>query len=127
MNEIAKVSNLQPASFDDRRQNELTDAQKNLIQLLIDKAESKEVIKRQDLIDFYILNVKKSETYKEYGTKPHPNPIYTHRITDYDNFRVKEWRKAWNIWTHASQWFKLNLGICILKGKLLAIPVIDVQ
>lgn len=124
-NQIAKLSDLKPASFDDRAIR-MTDAQSALIIFIKENAEKGEIITRDKLLDFYIEKVKGSEHYKVYGQKPHPNPIYTHMITDYDNYKLKKWRDDWNIKTQAIQWFKNNLGACILKGKLLAIPIIEV-
>lgn len=125
MNEISKVSELKPASFDNSAVIKLTDAQSSLISLLKKKAVKMEAITRDELLDFYIKNVKGSENYRVYGRKPHPNPEIPYMIPDYDNYTDRQWREYWNIRALAITWFKTNLGACILKGKLLAIPVIE--
>ncbi len=125
-NKPARLLDVKPASFDDRRVVKMNSAQTALINFIKDKADKGEVITKDDLLDFYVREVKGSEYYKAYGTKPHPNPQYTHQITDYDNYTLKLWRLEWNIKSQAIQWFKNNLGGCILKGKLLAIPVIEI-
>lgn len=106
-------------------EDNLTSAQKALLKLLQTKLTKKEVITKEDILTLYLLEVKGSETYRKYGTKPHPNPEYTHRITDYDNYTTHKWREVYGIQNTAVNWFKNNLGSCIIKGKLLVIPVIE--
>jgi len=125
-NQIVKLSDLKPASFDDRNLVRVTDGQNALIAFIKDKAEKGEIITRDNLLDFYIEKVKGSEYYKVYGKKSHPDPNYTHMIPDFDNYRLAKWREVSDIKSQAIQWFKNNLGACILKGKLLAIPIIEV-
>jgi hypothetical protein len=125
-NQLEKQSNLVPASFD-RPTVKMTTGQTALLNLLKSKAESKEMISRKDIISFYIEHVKGGDIYKSYGSKPHPNPEYTYRVVDWDNFTLKRWSDQRNISSQALQWFRQNLGSCILKGKLLAIPVIEID
>jgi hypothetical protein len=124
MNQLSKISNSKPASFDSN--SITTQGQFALVNFLKTKVEKGEIITRDDIVDFYIANVKGSEYYKVYGLKPHSNPEYRHSVIDYDNYSVKKWRDKYNIKTTALMWFRNNLGSCILKGKLLAIPVIEI-
>lgn len=116
-----------PVSFSDRREVKMTDPQKALVAFLKNKANSNEMITRADILDFYITHVRGGEYFKIYGQKPHPDPRYTHTIYDFSNWTWGKWRDQYNISSCAVTWFKNNLGSCILKGKLLAIPVIEID
>lgn len=53
--------------------------------------------------------------------------FYFQRIPTYNGLQRKKVHKRFYTpnWSKAHQWFKSNLGAAIIKGKILAIPVID--
>ncbi len=111
--EIVKQSELKPANFIFK--DNLTFGQKKLLKLLNDKIKSQEVIYSEDIQRLYMEVNCPDGTYKgmDYRTGCH--------VTKEAKFG------SWHIKSYSMQWFRNNLGSCILKGKLLAIPVIQID
>lgn len=124
--ELVKQNISTAVSFDNKK-DVLREVEKKLILLLRESIEKSKPITKDIILDFYIKNIKKSETYKTYGKKPHPDYRYTFQVTDYDNYKIHKYRDDYNIKTIALQWFKANLGSVIIKGKILIIPIIEID
>lgn len=120
--ELEVAPNLSPASFDGRKP--LTTGQKNLLKLLTDKITKGEVITKQDIVRCYFDTIAiNGKVFRErYRYEGSYREGTSKRVYFDQEFTVHDWV----IQTGAMTWFKLNLGICILKGKLLAIPVIEI-
>lgn len=122
--ELEKRSPLKPASFE-QRAVKLTDAQKMLLKLLIKKASKNEMISREEMVDFYIKHIKKSETFIVQGRWETDwdtgKSVYRYYLTPV----TKRWRDEYNFNVQAYQWFKNNLGSVIMKGKVLIVPVFE--
>ncbi len=120
---LAKASSLKPSSFD-ANIAKLTIGQTNLLSLLIQSIKKNNIIKKNDISLLYCTSLSKDgqtiqvkyfagtkkgiEVYK-YKTLPFAEAIQTAYIRN-----------------NSIQWFKNNLGTCIIKGKILAIPVIEI-
>ena len=117
MNGIEKKSNLKPVSFDNGGRG-LTKGQQMLLNLLSEKLKNNEPITKEDVTDLYInVQCPKRRAYR-YGQLP--DGTWGMMEKDIDN-------TDWTMRYSSRQWFKNNLGSCIVKGKLLAIPVIDIS
>lgn len=104
----------------------LTGNQQLLMDLLLDNLKAGEPVTMDKIIAAYF----KADTWYAKSTRDEGVTIYVydHVIGKYTNQRVP--------WTHPSarstveframSWFRSNLGSCIVKGKLIAIPVIDI-
>jgi hypothetical protein len=115
--EIEKIPNITAASFE-RKLNKITDGQKRILNLLNENIKSGEPITMNQIIDIYFQTVSdngdtirirynlgwEQKTYCKYADKNDPE------------IRIK-----------AINWFKNNLGSCIIKGRLLAIPIIEIE
>lgn len=123
MNEVSKISELKPASFEGK--DRLTREQRKLLELLKEKIHSNLPITRNDILEFYITNIKKSPTYKNYARKW--DAQYRGYSTDFNDYDIRFWKDKYGIMTLALQWFKNNLGAVIIKGKVLIIPVIELN
>ena len=113
--ELQTISNLNPVSFS-KRSETLSIAQKKILLLLSNSIKDGKQVNVDDILDCYfecigkdgkILirgNFSTSAFFHQYVEKSHPTA------------------KA-----RAVSWFKTNLGSCIIKGRLLAIPIIDIS
>lgn len=116
--EVAIQNNITTVSFEQKKDN-LRDVEKALLNLLKDSLEKNSPITREVILDFYIKNMKGSETYTR-------NWKWNRETFKYGNTETRKWRDDWNIKSIAIQWFKSNLGGIIIKGKILIIPVIEI-
>lgn len=107
---IKPNTGIQPSSFDatDRK---LTTGQKMLIELLSQKIKDKQPIKQRDIVDLYFKIFSKDGVW----------------ITVYFYFKHDVDKNNYYAKAKALSWFKSNLGSCIIKGKLLAIPIIEIE
>lgn len=122
MNQVSKISNAVPSSFESPSIR-LTPQQSQLLIFLKDKVHSNSQITRDDILDFYLKNVKKSSGYKKHLQR------YNHALGIWEytgETEIRLWKNEWNIKIQAIQWFKNNLGSVILKGKILILPVIEI-
>lgn len=120
MIEIIKTSSLQPASFENNKP--LSYGQKNLLKLLTDKINNKEVVTKEDIVECYWEAVCDNDgkiIRWEDRYVGLPDQKWKQIPIEYN-------KNSYKIKSAAMQWFKTNLGNCILKGKLLVIPVIEI-
>lgn len=119
MVDIAKNSELNPVNFDNSF-NDLTKGQTLLLQLLVNKLETKTPITKEDIETCYIQSVSNNGIKKIFTLESNGIGGYHYRNIDTDL------KTHWATKSKSLQWFKMNLGSCILKGKLLVIPVIEI-
>lgn len=104
----------------------LTQNQSNLLTFLKSRIVHNKPITRKCILNFYISYVKGSEFYA--------SPIYDYVERNGEKIwawtgknKDARWRDEWNIENQAITWFSSNLGKCILKGKIIALPVIEIE
>lgn len=122
MTEIARVTNNKAVGFDSVLKG-LPKGQVNIMKMLTEHLKSGKPITKEDIAECYALTTaptgfKRMQNYKR-------DPItdeykYVQEIVKFDK---DHWQAKW----YSINWFKSNLGACILRGKLLAIPVIDMD
>lgn len=120
MSGVEKISNLVPASFDDRRVINVTDGQREIIKMLKTFLSEGRVITREDILECYIRSNYPSGFVSVHRFGDHNKDGNWH-----DKLVTLNARTTWEVKTRAVTWFKNNLGSCILKGKILAIPAIE--
>jgi hypothetical protein len=120
--EIAKPGKFQAVSFSNDRNRDIIQ-HKIIIRLLNNSIKEQRQITIIDIVNayvewrFYGIEVMHGfkKVYNELGWKFEP-------ITT----TPEDFRNEWNINTKAKGWFKNNLGGAIIKGKILAIPIIEI-
>lgn len=131
---IARQSDIKAVSFSGR--NNTTPQIKLVIDLIKESIASNNPITKEDIIRIYIdwrlttrnsiLSLEKfSHTeakYNEYWKK-----ITDHSVYKYFEVSREEYAKHWGTANLARGWFKNNLASAIIKGKLLVIPIIDIE
>ncbi len=119
MNEIVKLSDLKPVSFIAHKEEiKLTSGQALLLKLMKDKLSAGEAITIDDIKSCYY------EHFNRDGYLNHYNFFTTERmikISKEEFINERYWSRSTSM-----QWFKSNLGACIIKGKLLVIPIIEI-
>lgn len=122
---LEKLCDLIPVPFETNKPR-MTERQLALLALLNKGITEKRPITREEIIEFYIEWSYPTREIWESFLEP---IIGENGITGYNWRRRKvsldRDRHRSIINPAAIQWFKSNLGACILKGKLLAIPVIE--
>lgn len=127
MSGIQKISDLKPASFESKRG--LTKAQEELIKLLIASAKEQRIVTMDEVLEIWVKYVKKG--WDRPGTYSLLVRVGEGYNFEYERVSLKvacernNWVKS-EIKRWAAQWLKLNLGSCIIKGKILAIPIIEI-
>lgn len=113
--EVQRISQHAPASFS-RRLDSITAGQELILKLLKNSIEKGIAITTDDIVDCYFRCVSKDgETVRVRGG--FSSPYFFCNNVGKDNQQVR---------ARAIYWFKTNLGSCIIKGRLLAIPIIDI-
>ncbi len=120
---LVKNSDLKPVSFDKGLRG-LTVGQCNLMEMLIKHLNEGISITKDDIIDCYVKSVAVNGMAKRLlfnfsFDDDNNQPNYKNKIVDIT--------KRWDTKGKAMIWFKQNLGACIIKGKLLAIPIINMD
>lgn len=120
MSELAHNATYTPVSFN-ALEKPLTKSQQAILDMLIEKQKAKQKISKLDIKNLYVKTV-------------HPTGIFGRWESRWDSVH-REWRRVWrDIDMNMSyesdiksiQWFKNNLATCIIKGKIIAIPIIDI-
>lgn len=116
--ELVKYSELKPASFQNRTDRTLLQTEL-IIQLLTNAINEGKVIDKHDIIDCYVkwvfregrvVTIQKMQDWK-----------WVDLIVDEEDFKKEYYTPSKDL-----NWFKSNLGAAILKGRILAIPVIKI-
>ncbi len=131
MIQITKECNLKSVSFENARG--LTTGQKAIVKLLIDKARDQDILTKIDIAELYT-TLEPRHHYKfiqyemvdyhpldaRYGKEKYRSPKHEKITLTKDNIN-----NYYGTMARAMQWFKNNLATCIIKGKILAIPIIE--
>lgn len=118
---IAKIQDLKPASFgfgNDRSYSQT----KYIIDLLKSSIEESKIITREDIVNCFL-------DYKFHGIKIIKISERNYWAGEYEikEYTRDEYRKTKCYPPTIVQWFKSNLGGAILKGRILAIPIIEIE
>jgi hypothetical protein len=115
-NSVENISSIQPASFA-RRWDKISDGQDKILRLLQKRIEENKPITTEDIVDCYFATTSKDGlTVRVRGN------------FSYDSFFCHDVPKTnGTARNRAIIWFKQNLGSCIIKGRLLAIPIIEID
>lgn len=94
-------------------------AQQGLLNLIIDAVDAKKVITMNDIVNCYCVHVR-SNYYHPWDAK---NIEY--KVKD-------EFKKQSYVWTYrlralVKQWFVGTIGTLVLKGKLIVLPIIEIE
>jgi len=101
----------------------LTYPQRLLLQLIRKKLLDSMSITKRDIALLYINAVKKKKFYVWQEL------IYSHHKDSYyytGKSSIVRWIDDPKIYVTAQRWFKSNIGACIVKGKVLILPEIEV-
>lgn len=129
--ELIKQSELSPVSFE--KQKDLTKSQKAIYELLVKKAAYQEILKQVEIIELYLSVDKRTRWIsKGYQVVEYPKTSvmagksYSMPLGENVELTVND---KWYHGTKARalQWFKNNLASCIIKGKILALPIIETE
>ncbi len=115
MSDIVKECSLKAVSFE--KQKGLTRGQQAIYDILVKKAIAGEILTRDDMSTVY-LSVE-TRWYR----------VWDYRYNGRQDSQVLSKRELmmedYETRRKAIQWFKSNLATCIIKGKIMAIPVIE--
>ncbi len=120
---LSKASSLKPSSFDANIAR-LTLGQTNLLNFLIQSIKKNAIIKKSDISLLYCASLSKDGQtipVKYFASTKKGIEIYKYKTLPFVEAIQTSYIK-----NNSIQWFKNNLGTCIIKGKILAIPVIEV-
>lgn len=116
MSKEIQISEVRPVSFSGK-EKELSVGQQLLLELLKQRIIECSPITISDIVDVYFKTVSKDgDTVRVRGNLSYTS-FYCHKV-DKNNQTAR---------SRAVQWFKQNLGACIIKGKLLVVPIIDMD
>lgn len=96
---------------------------KCILNLLNTHIKENKVITKTDICKCYVTCIFKGCPLYEKREYDYTLKMYKTKIYTYENYLNYINRPYFN--NSALQWFKTNLGSAIMKGKILAIPVID--
>lgn len=133
-NQLAQQSTIKAVSF--AGTTRATPQIRLVIQLIKESVEQQRPITKEDIIRIYIdwrLTTRNSTLSLEKfsHTEPKYNE-YWKKIMDYSVYKYfevsrEEYAKNYKTANLARAWFKNNLASAIIKGKLLVIPIIDIE
>lgn len=118
---IQKQSDLKPAPFDSSF-SRLTKGQTLLLNMIRKHIDENKPITREDIAECYgeAMGTKELMEYEgHYDENGKWQSRFYRAMVDVSK---DEHRKKWR----SLQWFKLNIGACIMKGKLIVLPVIEI-
>lgn len=124
MNEVQKISDLKPISFG-------TDIRfmppgvKHIVVLLTNSIKNSTQITRTDILNCYVdfvLETKCKLTKEVYVGRNEAG----YSVWDTLEITKEEWCNLYGKKTQSLTWFQSNLGRAIVRGKILAIPIIEI-
>jgi hypothetical protein len=112
---LVKSIEVKPAPFD-KQFERMTKGQSLILEMLKNHIAENKPITREDIAECYgkAMGVKRLYEYEWV------NGEFKQGFKDVDVAKC-DWRKKWR----SMQWFRTNLSACILKGKLVVLPVIE--
>ena len=120
MNKITTSTERRPVRFDDRIVA-LTPGQKNIIDLITYHLKRKSDIQNDDILECYIKSVSDNGKQRKVGLQEKNGK------KQYGEYTITLTKYSQGINQKARQWYKANLGKCVIKGRLLVIPVINFE
>lgn len=121
--EIQKISDLKPASFSMSGRNDSLQV-KLIVELINDSIKNEKPITLDNIRNAhaeYSMNAKRNGTGYGWHTNADGKKQWRRSISK------DEWLNCHCCPSLSITWFKNNLGAAIMKGRLLAIPVIDID
>lgn len=121
-NRLAKSTECNAVSFEGKTAH--TPATKLVVELIANRVKEQQPITSDDIINLYIdwkITTKQElRTYVWYGYNNIPREAYI-------SVGVDEYRKYYRVKNLSRAWFKNNLANAIIRGKLLVIPIIEID
>lgn len=109
---------IQPVYFDDQIVA-LTPGQKNILDLLIHHTKNRTSIENDQIVECYLKSTTESGKRKVNGLHEKNGK------KQYGEYTITLTKHSQGINQKARQWFKANLGSCVIKGRIFVIPVIN--
>lgn len=123
MNEIVQHSELKPASFQNGSDRTYLQT-KIIVDLLKRGVEEQRMLTRDDIIKCYVdFAQRDNKKLMVWRWKDSGDGWRNHHV----ELSPEEYANEWLVRQRAITWFKQNLGAAIMKGKVLAIPIIDID
>ena len=113
-NQLQPISSLQPASFA-KGMDKLSPGQERILKLLTKRIKDNTPITIEDIVDCYFDTVSVEGTVRVRGNLNYGTFYCNELPKEHPQLRPK-----------AIQWFKMNIGSCIMKARLLVIPIIEI-
>ncbi len=111
-------------SFENARPK-LNDSNKAILEFIKIKLEKKEPIRRADVTDLYVRTLFPNLTKKNlFEEKTYCR--WTEKTT-YRSWTFEQQKERFAIKNKALMWFKNNLATVILKGRLIVLPIIEIE
>lgn len=112
--------------------NQLNTKQKALLEMMYKCMTDKIPFNWDAMVDFYIKNCKSKYNYYSYDYD-WDSPNISKKNQKYIDYDIKKCYKenntmwSYNIKPSIRQWFATNIGSMVLKGSILALPVIELN
>lgn len=116
---IVSKAEIKPVSFAPQLRG-LTKGEINLMEMLLHHLKENKPIKIEDIAECYLKSTGYTKRHEEFFRYDQIEKRHIYHIVE-RTYTAKDYYAHRN----GRTWFKSNLGNCILKGKLLAIPVIE--
>lgn len=110
--------------------NHLTDAQRALLELMHDCVKKNKPLDWSKMVLFYSSNVKSAFITRQNTFKKNANGHWVYEEVEKDIVAIyKKQSYEWSGYIRPSirQWFATNIGSMVLKGSILALPVIEID
>lgn len=122
MTELIQSNNVRAVTID-RPTTKLTNGQKKLLEIIKKCLSDGSPLKMEDIENIYTEEciAKERTNYGKWVYHGHKIPQTWVVLTREQYIKENLWRAKY----HARTWLKLNLGACIIKGKILMLPVIE--
>lgn len=109
----------------------LTDGQTGLLELINDCVKNNRQCDFESIVLCYTNNVRKTyvrESYYYVGEYPNNHKVYT----DEEHDVYQAYKENSPVWTYrirglVKQWFISTIGLLVLKGKLIILPIINIE
>jgi hypothetical protein len=113
--------------------NQLNQRQKALLEMMYHCLDNKKPFNWDAMVSFYSKNVKKQYEKYEYDYDFTPGGRFRKINEGYVKYDiVKEYKANSHVWSYyirqvIRQWFANNIGSMVLKGSILALPIIELD
>lgn len=124
-NQLNKLSNARAVSFIDKARS--TPQETIIIDLIKLSIENNKPITQDEIIEAYVTWKEAKDGILIEKTYLHHNPGSYHISWEKKEITRNEFAALWATKIQARTWFKSNLTGAIIKGKLLVIPIIEIE